>query len=354
MLSTQDPKKGEIGLANLGSTCYLNAALQALRHVPDLSVFFHKYSDAWIHKNEAKDTLLCKAYKDLVSGLWSASGPGFMKPSGFIHHFRDALTECPTYEHMINSEDHDSSEALLFILEQLHEGMKKPLKINILTDSTSPSYNALLAWKEQVAPEYSPIVDYFYGLMEVSVTCKGCSRVSCRYEPFNVLKLGFPNKKTSTLQESLEYEFTAEELDEYQCDHCSPDPPAGSSIPKAKRHPGSVQRRIWRLPQNLIIILKRFNPNRTRCNADFSADSIYKFTQWFAEKSPETSRLANYSLQSTIDHHGILEGGHYTAQVKSPISGKWMLYDDTRVNEIKDGSSSVLGPHTYIMFYRKQ
>jgi len=354
MLTSDDPKKGQVGLANLGNTCYLNSTLQALRHVPDLSVFFHKHSDSWIHSGDAKDAVLCRAYKDLVKGLWSSSGPAVMRPAGFLHYFREALEICPTYEHMATSQQHDSSEALIFILEQLHEGMKKPLNMNVMANPGSPNYKALMAWKEKVAPEYSPIVDYFYGLMEVSVTCKGCSGVSCRYEPFNVLKVGFPNPKAATLEQCVDYEFTAEELDEYQCDTCSPDPAPGSSVPKAKRHPGSVQRRIWRLPQNLIIIVKRFNPNGSKSQADFKAEPLQKFTKWFAEVSPESSKLANYSLQSTVDHHGSANMGHYVAQIKSPITGKWLIYDDETVQQVKDGSEALLGRQTYILFYRKQ
>jgi len=349
MLASDNPEKGQVGLANVGNTCYLNSALQALRHVADLTIFFHRHSDPWIHK----DAILCKAYKDLVLGLWSSNGGGYMKPDGFIYHFKDALKSCPTYEHMIQPKQHDSSEALIFILEQLHEGMKKPLNINVIAEKTSPNYGALMAWKEQVAPEYSPIVDYFYGLMEVSVTCKGCSKVSCRYEPFNVLKLGFPSAKVSSLEECVDYEFQAEEIDEYQCDDCSPDPPKGSGQQKAKRPPGSVQRRIWRLPQNLIVILKRFNPNGSKCDADFAAEPVQKFTKWFSPTSPEQSRLADYSLHSTIDHHGSTNGGHYVAQIKSPITNKWQLYDDESVRQIKDGSTCFLGRHSYIMIFRK-
>ena len=353
MLASDNPKKGQLGLVNLGNTCYLNAALQCLRHVPDLTVFFHKHSDAWIHDGSSAESTLCKAYKELVTGLWSQIGPAAMKPAGFLHYFRASLKLCPTYEHMIAPQAHDSGEALTFLLDQLHEGMRKPLKINVIAEETAPTYKALMAWKEQVAPTYSPIVDYFFGLMDVSITCKGCSKVRCRYEPFNMLKVGFEDQRGSTLEKCMDYEFKPEELDEYQCDDCSPDVPKDSPTPKAKRHPGFVQRKIWRLPQNLIVILKRFNPNGTKCHADFSADPVQKFSKWFSEESPELSKSAEYSLQSVVDHHGNANGGHYVAQVKSPITGKWNVYDDENVSMMKNGSQVFLGRPSYILFFRK-
>jgi ubiquitin C-terminal hydrolase len=352
---SDNPKKGQVGLANLGNTCYLNAALQALRHIPDLTVFFHKHSDPWIHEKPSNEATLCKAYKELIIGLWSGSGPrSVMRPAGFLHYFRESLKACPTYEHMIAPRPHDSHEALVFLLDQLHEGMTKPLTVNVTAEEGSPVYKALMAWKEQVAPKYSPIVDYFFGLMEVSVTCMGCKKASCRYEPFNMLKVGFPNPKMATLEQCIDYEFKAEEIDEYQCDTCSPDPPIGSSVVKAKRHPGSIQRKIWRLPQNLILVLKRFNPNGSKCNANFTAESSQIFTKWFSEASPEETKTTKYNLQSIIDHHGHANGGHYVAQVKSPLTGLWNIYDDESVNMIQDGSKPFIGQPSYVLFYRKE
>lgn len=340
-----DPKKGEIGLANLGNTCYLNAILQCLRHVPDLTVFFYKHSDSWIHPGDDKDALLCKAYKDLVGTMWSSLGPAYMKPAGFIHKFRLAL-KGTAVEHMIAPHPHDSHEALVFLLDQLHEGMKKPLELNITAEPGTPPYKALMAWKDQIAPNYSPIVDYFFGLMEVSVTCSQCKAVSCRYEPFNMLKVGFPEGKMASLEDCINYEFKGEHLDEYHCDPCAAE--------KKSRGPAVIQRKIWRLPQNLIVVLKRFNHNGSKCHANFTADSVQKFTEWFANESPESSKMADYTLQSIVDHHGHSNGGHYTAQVKSPVTGSWMMYDDETASMIQNGEKAHMGPMNYVLFYRKQ
>lgn len=343
-LASENPKKGQIGLANLGNTCYLNAILQALRHVPDLTVFFHKYSDTWIHEGDNKNALLCKAYKELATGLWSGIAPGYMRPAGFLHHFRAALRGTMV-EHMIAPHPHDSHEALVFLLDQLHEGMKKPLEMEITLEESAPAYKALLTWKRDVAPHYSPIVDYFFGLMEVSVTCTDCKNVSCRYEPFNMLKVGFPDPKAATMEQCIDYEFQGEPLDEYECDSCKAN--------QKPRGPAVIQRRIWQLPKNLIVVLKRFNPNGSKCHANFTGEQEQTFTKWFADTSPEASRTANYKLQSIIDHHGHAGGGHYTAQVKSPVTSQWNMYDDETVSVIRDGKSAHFGQMNYVLFYKK-
>ena len=338
---SENPRKGEIGLGNIGNTCYLNAIIQCLRHIPDLTIFFNRHSEGWIHKDGKTNASLCIAYKELIETLWHTSPPGYVRPGGFYHYFRKAL-EGTAVDHMMTPQPHDSHEALVFILDQLHEGMSKPLQLNVTAPPDSPVYGALKAWQEQVAPHYSPIIDYFFGLMEVNVTCSNCKISNRRYEPFNVLKAGFPEHRAASLVDCLNYEFTPEPIDEYSCDRCSP-----------VRYPASISRRIWRLPNNLIVVPKRFNPNGTKCHAHLDAESTQTFTPWFSDASPEKSKTATYALQSVIDHHGSVNGGHYTAQIRSPITGIWNNFDDESVTQIMDGGKPILGRTSYVLFYRR-
>jgi ubiquitin carboxyl-terminal hydrolase 8 len=344
--------KGQIGLQNLGNTCYLNAVLQCIRHVPDLSVFMNKNSDSWIHSEDSKEVRLCKAYKTLVCDLWSGTPPSYLRPEGFLFHFKKAL-EGTMFDHMIEHRQHDAHEALVFIIDQLHEAMIKPLKINVMAPEGSAIYGALTAWKDRVAQKYSPIVDYFWGLMQVNVTCQGCKNVSCRYEEFAELQVEFPDKKAATLEECMDHQFKGEQIDEYQCDKCSPDPPKDSDSPKPKRHPAVIHRRIWKLPLNLILVLKRFNANGTKCNANFSSEPVQKFEKWFADGSPEVSKKSDYAVHSIVNHHGFAGGGHYNAQIKSPETGMWNVYDDESVGQYGEGKEPVFGVMNYILFFRK-
>lgn len=347
-----ESKKGQIGLQNLGNTCYLNSVLQCIRHVPDLTVFFNKHSDSWIHTRDAKEVHLCRAYMTLIQDMWSGTPPSYLRPEGFIFHFRNAL-KGTMFDHMIETRQHDAHEALVFIIDQLHEAMIRPLNIEVMARADSPVHNALTAWKERVAPKYSPIVDYFWGLMEVSVTCEGCKNVSRRYEEFAELQVEFPDKKAASLYECMDHQFQGEHIDEYQCSKCSPDPPKDSGIPRPKRHPAVIQRRIWKLPRNLILVLKRFNPNGTKCHADFKCEPSQNFSRWFADASPEVSKKSDYVVDSIVNHHGSAGGGHYNAQVKSPESGAWNVYDDEGVGQCMDGKNPVFGPMNYILFFRK-
>ena len=54
-----------------------------------------------------------------------------------------------------------------------------------------------------------------------------------------------------------------------------------------------------------------------------------------------------------MDHHGSAGGGHYTAQVKSPTTGLWNVYNDETVVRAKDGSAPMFGNMNYILFFRR-
>jgi ubiquitin C-terminal hydrolase len=222
----------------------------------------------------------------------------------------------------------------------IRQGIKKP-------DITS----ALEFWRSSFEKKYSPLVELLFFLRRKAVVCSQCKNESVSWETLNITKLCVKNDSTDLL-ELMKDDCKGEEIDEYQCAKCSPESPVKDS-PKPKRYPGSIQRRFWRLPQNLNIMLKRFNWNGSKCNANFTTEQTQAFTPWFSDNSPEVSKTANYTVHSIVDHHGAAGGGHYVAQVKSPSTGKWNLYDDQSVGTIGDGDKPFFGKSNYILFFRR-
>ena len=75
------------------------------------------------------------------------------------------------------------------------------------------------------------------------------------------------------------------------------------------------------------------------------------FGKVFHKNSEETSSSANYELFSTIEHHGMSGGGHYTSHAKHPVTGKWFFYDDERAHAVDDVR---INHSTYTVMYRKK
>ena len=46
---------------------------------------------------------------------------------------------------------------------------------------------------------------------------------------------------------------------------------------------------------------------------------------------------AIYDLYAVSNHFGSLNGGHYTAFARNPISNKWNDFDDSNVNKMSPG-----------------
>ena len=58
-----------------------------------------------------------------------------------------------------------------------------------------------------------------------------------------------------------------------------------------------------------------------------------------------------YELYGVCNHSGGVMGGHYTSYIKN-ANGKWYLFNDRAVNEVKQ--ESVVSQKAYVLFYRKK
>uniref|UniRef100_A0A4W6FWG1 Ubiquitin carboxyl-terminal hydrolase n=1 Tax=Lates calcarifer TaxID=8187 RepID=A0A4W6FWG1_LATCA len=97
--------RGLTGLKNIGNTCYMNAALQALSNCPPLTQFFLECGGL---VRTDKKPALCKSYQKLVSDLWHKNRLVFV----FFNFFWLLV---------------DSQEFLRCLMDQLHEELKEAL-----------------------------------------------------------------------------------------------------------------------------------------------------------------------------------------------------------------------------------
>lgn len=59
-----------------------------------------------------------------------------------------------------------------------------------------------------------------------------------------------------------------------------------------------------------------------------------------------------YELVGVVNHSGEINFGHYTADCKNPINGKWYHFNDSSVSEISMGEQ-VDSSSPYLLFYSK-
>ena len=59
-----------------------------------------------------------------------------------------------------------------------------------------------------------------------------------------------------------------------------------------------------------------------------------------------------YDLYAVCNHTGGMSGGHYTAYCKNPVDGTWYLFDDMRVERIRE--QQIVTKAAYLLFYARR
>ncbi|XP_069499390.1 ubiquitin carboxyl-terminal hydrolase 19 isoform X2 [Ambystoma mexicanum] len=134
--------------------------------------------------------------------------------------------------------------------------------------------------------------------------------------------------------------------------------------PTCKQHrEASKQLMLWRLPNVLIIQLKRFSFRsfiwRDKINdmVDFPVRNLDLSKFCIGQK--EDHQLPIYDLYAVINHYGGMIGGHYTAYARLPNDKNsqrsdvgWRLFDDSTVTTVEE--SQVVTRYAYVLFYRRR
>ncbi|XP_036452159.1 ubiquitin carboxyl-terminal hydrolase 33 [Colossoma macropomum] len=108
--------RGLTGLKNIGNTCYMNAALQALSNCPPLTQFF---LDCGGLVRTDKKPALCKSYQKLITDLWHKNRPSFVVPTNLFQGIKAVNPMFRGYSQQ------DSQEFLRCLMDQLHEELKE-------------------------------------------------------------------------------------------------------------------------------------------------------------------------------------------------------------------------------------
>nr|XP_039333136.1 ubiquitin carboxyl-terminal hydrolase 19 isoform X8 [Saimiri boliviensis boliviensis] len=133
--------------------------------------------------------------------------------------------------------------------------------------------------------------------------------------------------------------------------------------PQCKQHrEASKQLLLWRLPNVLIVQLKRFSFRsfiwRDKINdlVEFPVRNLDLSKFCIGQKEEQ---LSSYDLYAVINHYGGMIGGHYTACARLPNDRSsqrsdvgWRLFDDSTVTTVDE--SQVVTRYAYVLFYRRR
>ncbi|KAH8673591.1 hypothetical protein BX600DRAFT_209389 [Xylariales sp. PMI_506] len=192
---------GCTGLSNLGNTCYMNAALQCVRSVEELTKYF--LSGEWEGEINRENVLahngdVANAYAFLLREIYREPAPGSVTPRQFKNTIGRYAPAFSGYGQQ------DSQEFLGFLLDGLQEDLSRIKKKPYIEkpDSTDDMINnpeairemADKVWDITKKRDDSVIADLFTGLYKSTLVCPdpNCAKVSITFDPFNNLTLPLP------------------------------------------------------------------------------------------------------------------------------------------------------------------
>ncbi|KAK0088665.1 hypothetical protein PV325_011084 [Microctonus aethiopoides] len=114
--------RGLVGLQNIGNTCYMNAALQALSNVVPLTQFFLDCGHMVLYIVKERKPGLSLSYMNLIKDIWNRKTRGYVVPSGILSGIRAVNPMFRGYH------QHDTQEFLRCFMDQLHEELKERIE----------------------------------------------------------------------------------------------------------------------------------------------------------------------------------------------------------------------------------
>ncbi|XP_076908223.1 ubiquitin carboxyl-terminal hydrolase 8-like [Bidens hawaiensis] len=124
--------------------------------------------------------------------------------------------------------------------------------------------------------------------------------------------------------------------------------------PNCKEHrQASKKLDLWRLPEVLVIHLKRFSytqyvKDKLETFVDFPI-ADFDFLSYTVHKDSKPTFGYNYKLYAVSNHYGGMGGGHYTAFAQR--GGRWYEFNDNQVSPISE--DQIKTADAYVLFYKR-
>ena len=346
----------EIGLRNIGATCYMNATLQALSNTQKLTEFFltkYKYEP-----NNNNKKMSNELYKVLFN-LWDDTKKKGEYPP---EDFKKALSEeNPLFAGV---QANDSKDLINFLLERLHKENNNPTKSHnqnpngFMNTNQLNEMECLQAFLQDFFNTNQSIIsDLFYGICRIQNKCTRCNYSKYNFQVYSFLEFPLSQVNLYMFQNGQRFGLVNQDgknpdINLYECfeyyqkvDLMNGQNQMYCNICNMKLDTYYATN-IYSLPNNLIINLNRGKGGVYKCNVNF----------------PETLNLLNYvtfkdgptamKLYAVICHFGGNDmSGHFIAFCKHRKTKEWYCYNDAVVTKCTEPRPYNKGM-PYILFYQ--
>ncbi|XP_063738618.1 ubiquitin carboxyl-terminal hydrolase 2-like [Eleginops maclovinus] len=329
-------RPGVCGLDNAGNSCYLNAVLQCLcstvplvEHLLDLDT------------RKELGRLKCRvvvAFVRLLEEMWLG-----MSSRCAPVEARSVL--CSILPQFNNYSQQDAQELLLFLLNALHDDLKKVQHHQSLT-GTSLWQIPTPAERVNLSGGSTIVSHLFESQLGYMTLCMHCDHQTHSTQTFTVLSLPLPTDIIKcSIQDCLSLFFEQTVLtggEQMLCSMCG------------LHRETTVLTCLDKPPEILMLHLKRFgckgkNQVKLKTNVEFSTKLDLSP---FLSSSEQNTSFSSYHLYAVVNHIGHLNTGHYTALCHNALTRTWHCFDDSAVREVQD--SLVQSPNAYMLLYSRK
>ena len=344
-----------VGLNNVGATCFMNATLQCLIHISELSLYFlNEYpKDFQIlnAKNNNSETKgeMAQEYHKIIKGVYLIHLQNKNNNNYYYGAFapRDFKRTLGYYNSQFSQyEANDSKDLILYLLQTFHE------ELNYMGDNPFPTY--LIQPNQLNRPEtfnyfmnvynfqnLSIISRLFYGTYENTTKCFLCKNIFYAYQKFEFISFSTYKYKDKLFDiydgfsdnESAQY-LTGN--NQYFCNICQ------------KFSDAEIYCKIIQPPSKLLI------------NIDYGKDKKYQVSKLKFDEIIDITKYINFDFGTKIKYQisGICthlgssgNSGHYIAYCRHNQTGKWYNFNDSSCRECN--KSEIYNGSPYLLIYEK-
>ena len=335
--------KGLCGILNLGNTCYFSSILQCLFATLKMSDYFlsAKYRDDFNEKKRGGEYFVMYSYVILLNNIFEENQ--LIKPKSLIENIGKF------HKKYLGSQQQDSHEFLLNIMEILHNSVSYEIEVEIKGEIKSNSDHLMKKylenWSKFYEKNYSFLVEIFNGSLVNNISCSNCEYRDEIFEPYNNLSISLSETSSSTLENCLDNYFGEhlQEINSWTCEKC-----------KGKGCVKSVD--LWTIPDYFIINLKRFKIiqdnklSKNTNNVVFPLKNL-DLTKYISKEKDDLNKYI-YDCYAINYHSGTIDSGHYFSAVKN-LDGFWYNANDGDISRYND-TSQLVNNDAYIMFYSRK
>ena len=334
------------GLNNIGSTCYMNATLQCLLHVKDLTNYFKdeypndKQTLFGINKSAVSQGNISKAFYDVLCGVINTNDTN---NSFSPIEFKKCLGDYnPQFR---NFEANDSKDLILYLLQTMHEELNYCGNVNKYSKYMPNQYNMYETYNHfntnYNTNNFSKISVLFYGTYKNATTCSVCKKTLYNFQKFEFISFGMYkyDKKKFNLLDGFQDNASPIILkgdNKYLCNHCH-------QLQEAK-----TECKMFEPPAKLLINLdygknKKYQPSSIEFDEEID---ITKFVDY------DYKQKIRYRLIGVCTHLGNSGAyGHYIAFCKNTVENVWYKFNDSNVSKCENKDIHEGTP--YLLLYER-